>query len=79
MHVSIDINALDSLLEHAASAARLVGHLHADEMVVGALGDHVDAIVHELTELLAPRSAACATTALALPMVADASHQGAAS
>jgi hypothetical protein len=75
MHVSIGINALDSLLEHAASAARLVGHLDADEMVLDALRDHVNATVHELAGRRAPRSAVCATTTLALPMVGDVSNR----
>lgn len=37
MQVSIDIEALDTLLEHAPSAARLDDHLDADEMVGGGL------------------------------------------
>jgi hypothetical protein len=42
---------LVDLLAHAASAARIVGHLD-DSIAVGPLADHVDAIVHELSELL---------------------------
>ena len=43
--------ALDGLLTHAASAARILGNLD-DVISVGALADHVDAIVHGLSELL---------------------------
>jgi len=42
---------LRDLLAHAASAARIVGHLD-DALAVEPLADHVDAIVHELSELL---------------------------
>jgi hypothetical protein len=38
------------LLGHATEAARLVGHL--DDPVAEPLSDHIDAIVHQLTELL---------------------------
>ncbi len=41
---------LDRLLAHAASAARIVGHLDG-AIAAGPLGDHLDAIVHGLTEL----------------------------
>jgi len=37
MQVSIDIEALDTHLERAPSAARLDDHADADEMVVGVL------------------------------------------
>ena len=42
------------LLTHAASAAHLVGHLDdkAQPELIRQLGDHVDAIAHELAELL---------------------------
>ena len=45
---------LEKLLHHAAFAAHLIGHLddNARADLVGRLGDHVDAIVHGLTELL---------------------------
>jgi len=39
------------LLKHAASAARILGHL-GDAIAAGPLAEHVDAIVHGLTELL---------------------------
>lgn len=51
MQLSIDSNALDLLLAHAASAAHLVGHLD-DPIAAGPLAEHIDAIVHALTELL---------------------------
>jgi hypothetical protein len=44
-------STLEKLLNHAESAAHLVGHLD-DPIAAGPLADHVDAIVHELTELL---------------------------
>jgi hypothetical protein len=37
MQISIDIEALDTLLERAPSAARRADHLDADEMVGAAL------------------------------------------
>jgi hypothetical protein len=43
-------STLEKLLEHAADAARIAGHL--DAPAVEPLADHVDAIVHGLTELL---------------------------
>ena len=52
--VAIPQATLEKLLHHAAFAAHLVGHLddnvRAD--LVGQLGDHVDAIVHGVTEIL---------------------------
>jgi hypothetical protein len=48
--IPIERTALADLLAHAASAARLVGHI--DAPAVEPLADHIDAIVHELTELL---------------------------
>lgn len=54
MTLTIDRSILEKLRHHAASAAQLVGHLddddHAD--LIGQLGDHVDAVVHGLTEIL---------------------------
>jgi hypothetical protein len=52
--VTIDRTTLVDLLGHATSAARLVGHLD-DALAVEPLADHVDAIVHELSELLGNR------------------------
>jgi hypothetical protein len=42
---------LEKLLAHATSAARIVGHSD-DTIAADQLGEHVDAIVHELSELL---------------------------
>lgn len=54
MQLTLDSAILEHLLERAAMASRLVGHI--DERVgvtlVGSLGDSVDAIVHVLSELL---------------------------
>ena len=49
--LTINRTTLADLLSHAAFAAHLVGHLD-DAIAAGPLGDHVDAIVHSLTELL---------------------------
>jgi hypothetical protein len=53
-HRAIDRIVLADILHHAAFAAHLVGHLndnaHAD--LITEISDHVDAIVHALTELL---------------------------
>jgi hypothetical protein len=49
--LTVDRSTLENLLDHAASAAHIVGHLDG-AIATGPLGDHVDAIVHELTELL---------------------------
>jgi hypothetical protein len=51
MQVSIDSEALGTFLAHAASAARIVGDLD-DTIAAGPLADHIDAIVHGLSELL---------------------------
>ena len=61
MQVRIDSEVLDSLLAHAALEAQLVGHLDdsAQPALIRQLGDRVDAIAHELAELLgAPRALA---------------------
>lgn len=56
--LSIDVETLRTLLHHATSAAHRVGHLH-DAITAGplaeqvdALGDDVDTIAHELSEIL---------------------------
>jgi len=60
MQICIDSEALSSLLAHAASAARFIGQLDADDTRIAVLGDHVDAVVHGLTELLGePRGVTC--------------------
>lgn len=58
---------LEKLLQHAATAAHLVGHLDDDahDDLVGQLGDHVDAVVHGLTEILGGPRAHPAQTAAA--------------
>jgi hypothetical protein len=48
--LTLDRSVLEKLLEHAAAAARIAGHL--DAPAVEPLADHVDALVHGLTELL---------------------------
>lgn len=62
MTIAIDRSTLEEFLAHAASAAQLVGHLD-DDIAAGPLGEHVDALVHGLTEILGePRT-------LAVPML----------
>lgn len=59
--ISVDARTLSKLLRHAASASRLVGHLDDSDRgsLVGQLADLVDAITHELSEMLgAPRASA---------------------
>jgi hypothetical protein len=59
---------LVGLLAHAASAARLVGHI--DTIAVGPLADHIDAIVHEISELLgSPRGTAVSASPFMLDLV----------
>jgi len=48
--IILDRSTLEKLLEHAAAAARIAGHV--DAPAVEPLADHVDALVHGLTELL---------------------------
>ena len=52
--ILIPETVLANLLDHAASAAYLVGHLDdkAQTKLIRRIGEHVDAIAHELTELL---------------------------
>src|SRR5262249_12128017 len=61
MKLTLDRSILEKLRNRAVSAAHLVGHLddadHAD--LLEQLGDHVDTVVHGLTEILdAPRALA---------------------
>jgi hypothetical protein len=61
MRITLEGSVLEKLLDHAAFAAHLAGHLDNDmhRDLIGQLGDHVDAVVHGLTELLGdPRSLA---------------------
>lgn len=50
--VTLDSAFLAMLFKHATSAAQIVGH--SDAIAAGSLADHVDAIVHDLSELLGP-------------------------
>ena len=54
MTIAIDRSTLEKLLHHAAFAAHLVGHLDDDvhRELIRQIGEHVDTIAHELTELL---------------------------
>lgn len=54
MMLTVNRDTLEELLQHAAVAARIVGHLDGGRLdaAVGPLGDHIDAIAHELGELL---------------------------
>jgi hypothetical protein len=67
MQITLDRAILENLREHASSAAHLVGHID-DALAVGPLAEHIDEIVHTLSELLgnphivaAPVPSACAT------------------
>jgi hypothetical protein len=60
--------ALVKLLAHAASAARIVGH--SDALAACPLAEHVDAIVHELSELLGNPHLIAAPVPIARPMFA---------
>jgi hypothetical protein len=51
MQITLDRAILENLREHASSAAHLVGHID-DAPAVGPLAEHVDEIVHTLSELL---------------------------
>jgi hypothetical protein len=48
--LTVERSVLTDVLEHAAAAARLAGHI--DAPAVEPIAEHVDAIVHRLTELL---------------------------
>jgi hypothetical protein len=50
----LDRSILENLLHHAAFAAHLIGHLddNAQPELIRQIGDRVDTIAHELTELL---------------------------
>jgi hypothetical protein len=61
MKLTLDRSSIEKLHHHAASAAQLVGHLDDDAQaeLIDQLGDHVDAVVHGLTEILGdPRALA---------------------
>jgi hypothetical protein len=65
MKLILDRATLENLLHHAACAAQLVGHLDdcAGSELVDPLGDHLDAVVHGLTEVLGDSSAFAACDA----------------
>ncbi len=52
--ITVDVATLEGILHYAAFAAHLVGHLDdkAQPELIRQIGDHVDTIAHELTELL---------------------------
>ena len=52
--LTIDRTTLEKLRDHAAFAAHLVGHLddNPPPELVRQLGDRIDTIAHELTEIL---------------------------
>ncbi|HEX7842362.1 MAG TPA: hypothetical protein VF469_33045 [Kofleriaceae bacterium] len=54
MTIAIPRSTLEKLRDHAAFAAHLVGHLddNPPPELVRQLGDRIDAIAHELTEIL---------------------------
>jgi hypothetical protein len=58
--LTLDRSTLENLLHHAAFAAHLVGHLDdkAQPELIRQLGDRVDTLAHELTELLGEDDAA---------------------
>src|SRR5262245_45444451 len=65
--VTLDRSTLEKLLHHAAFAAHLVGHLDDDahRELIRQIGDYVDTIAHELTELLGDPGALAAPDAAA--------------
>ncbi len=65
--VVVSRSTVEKLLHHAAFAAHLVGHLDdsAQPELIRKLGDRVDAIAHELAELLGVPSALAAPDAAA--------------
>ncbi len=65
--VTLERALLEKLLDHAAFAAHLVGHLDdkAQPELIRQIGEQVDAIAHELAELLGAPSALAAPDAAA--------------
>jgi hypothetical protein len=57
--ITVDVATLEGILHHAAFAAHLVGHLDDDahRELIRQIGEQVDTIAHELTELLGAPSA----------------------
>jgi len=54
MQLTLDSAILETLLERAATASRLVGCIdeRAANTIIGPLGDSIDEVVHILSELL---------------------------
>lgn len=54
MRITLDRSILEKLRDYAAFAAHLVGHLDDNPPpdLIRQLGDRIDAIAHELTEIL---------------------------
>jgi len=73
-HVTIDRAFLEKLLHHAAFAAHLVGQLDDDKQaaLIRQLGDQVDEIAHDLSEILGKARTLAASNA-ATP---DVAHNG---
>ena len=67
MRITVDRTSLEKLPDHAAFAAHLVGHLDdkAQPELIRQIGDRVDTIVHDLTELLGDPGALAAPDAAA--------------
>src|ERR1043165_3996828 len=67
MRITVERTTLEKLLHHAAFAAHLVGHLddNAQPELIRQIGDRVDTIAHELTELLGDPGARAAPDAAA--------------
>jgi hypothetical protein len=55
--LTLDRSVVTNLLHHAVSAAHLVGHLD-NAIADGPLAEHVDTLVHGLTEILREADAA---------------------
>ena len=65
--LTVDRATVENLRHHAAFAAHLIGHLDDDahRELIRQIGDRVDTIVHELTELLGDPGALAAPEAAA--------------
>jgi hypothetical protein len=70
--ITVDAATLEGILDHAASAAQLVGHLDdkAQPELIRQIGEHVDTIAHELTELLGKPDAVAHDSAPMLTSIA---------
>ena len=72
MTLTVDRATVENLRHHAAFAAHLIGHLDDDahRELIRQIGDRVDTIVHELTELLGDPDAVARTGAPMLTSIA---------